>query len=635
MRQLALILFTMLPFVLVAQEVERNLVYSAGKHQQYQKFQKQLRGGEVERGNGSLPLPFFDDFSTFSQPTDDPEIPDELQRWTDFSAYINCHYPDEAPTIGVATLDGLDFRGYPYQFVADSYGPADTLTSVEIDLSGYSPEDDVYLTFFYQGGGLGNTPDEQDSLIVEFYAPIGGEDPWFHAWSIPGTGTDGFEQVFIPIDDNLFLGDGFRFRFRNYATLSGNLDHWHIDYVFVNDNIDPEDFDFFEVAFVECPTTLLQDYTSMPWTHFQSNPAQFMRQSMSTLQRNLSNTQADNVTSGFKVEYEGDVSNFQNDFSIVVVAPNSTFTTDYAINSTPNNFVFDDSVSDTTATFNVSFYEDNIGILTDEKIGVPDNDSLVFQQSFQNYYAYDDGSAERAYALNVPGGRVAMKYSVAVTDTLYGIFVHFTPLQNNNNLENFILRVYDDNNGVPGNEIIENFQFYNPVYFTEGRDVFAYYEFDDPLEVDGTIYVGFVQDSEAEMNVGLDKNTNANPSRLFYQLGIGADWQQSNITGSVMIRPVFKAGMTTLWNGIEEEQELSWSVYPNPAKSMVNIELDHALQNGSRVLLRDMQGRRVDEVFFSGRNARMDLSAFPTGLYILQCIDADGHILGHEKLLKQ
>jgi hypothetical protein len=635
MRHFVLLLLFFSTTVLQAQELERDLMYGADKHEQYLKYQSRLRAHETERGSGSIPLPFFDDFSTFSQPTDDPDIPDELQRWSDFSAYINCHYPIEPPTVGVATLDGLDFQGYPYQFVADSYGSADTLTSVEIDLSGYSPEDEVYLTFFYQGGGRGNAPDEQDSLVVEFYAPIGGEDPWFHAWSIPGAETEGFQQVFIPIDDNLFLEDGFRFRFRNYATLSGNLDHWHVDYVFIDENIDPADFDFFEVAFVDCPNTLLADYTSMPWTHFQSNPPQFMRQEIATLQGNLSNTQADNVTSGFKVEYEGNVENFQNDFSIVVVAPNSTFTTDYAINSAPNNFVFDDTVSDTTATFNVSFYEDNIGILTDEKVGVPDNDSLVFQQVFQNYYAYDDGSAERAYALNVPGGRVAMKYQIAVPDTLYGIFIHFTPLQNNNNLENFLLRLYNDEGGVPGDEIIQNFQFYNPVYFTEGRDVFAYYEFDDPVEVDGTIYVGFVQDSEVEMNIGLDKNTNANPSRLFYQLGIGADWQQSSITGSVMIRPVFRAGMTGLWNGIEEAQELNWSVYPNPTTGVLNVELKTALQSGSRLLLRDMQGRRVDEVFFSGRNARMDLSALPAGLYIVQCVDADGRILGQEKLLKQ
>jgi hypothetical protein len=48
-----------------------------------------------------------------------------------------------------------------------------------------------------------------------------------------------FSRYFLPISAAEFLMDGFRFRFRNYATLSGNADHWHVDYVIVDDNIDP------------------------------------------------------------------------------------------------------------------------------------------------------------------------------------------------------------------------------------------------------------------------------------------------------------------------------------------------------------------------------------------------------------
>lgn len=634
MKHLALGCFFLLSLLTSAQEVEHDLTFDAARFEQAERL-RSYPPRLTNRGNGSLPLPFFDDFSTFSQPTDDPDIPIDLQRWSDLSAYINCTYAIDPPTIGTATLDGLDLNGYPYNFTPDVYGPADTLTSLPIDLSGFSPDDQVYLTFFYQGGGHGNSPDSQDSLVVEFFAPIGGEDPWFHAWSIPGEETDGFQQAFIPIDDNLFLGDGFRFRFRNYATLSGNLDHWNIDYVFVNDNIDPENFDFFEVAFVNCPNTLLQDYTAMPWTHFQSNPPQFMRQSISTLQRNLSTVQADNVTSGFKVAYEDQIEDYQNDFSIVVVQPNSTFTTDYAINSAPNDFVFDSSVSDTTATFEVSFYEDKIGILFEDKIGVPSNDSLVFNQVFQNYYAYDDGSAERGYSLNVPGGRVAMEYSIAGPDTIYGIFVHFTPIQFNNSLENFILRLYDDAGGQPGNELVENFQFKSPVYFTETRNTFAYYEFDEPVEVDGTIYIGFVQDSEAELNIGLDKNTNANPSRLYFQLGIGAQWQQSSIQGSLMLRPVFKAGMIGVWNGIDEAEPLSIKLYPNPASTFVEVRSEDYISESLTLVLRDLSGREVVQQVFSGRNARMDVRNLPAGMYLFEARTLNGALRYRDKLIKR
>ena len=68
--------------------------------------------------------------------------------------------------------------------------------------------------------------------------------------------------------------------------------------------------------------------------------------------------------------------------------------------------------------------------------------------------------------------------------------------------------------------------------------MFAYYEYDDPIPVEGTVYVGMVQEMEFALNIGLDKNTNYNFSRLYYQLGLGAEWTLSTIEGSVMIRPV-------------------------------------------------------------------------------------------------
>jgi hypothetical protein len=590
------------------------------------------------RGSGSMSLPFFDDFSTWSLPTNDPDIPVELQRWVDNSAYINCNFPILPPTIGVATLDGLDATGYPYSFVTDSQGPADTLTSIPINLSPYDPEDNVYLYFAYQGGGLGNSPEAQDSLMVEFLAPLGGENPWVKVWSIEGSEMSDFAEVFIPIDQEIFLQDNFQFRFRNKATLTGNLDHWHIDYVFLSNNIIPESQDFFEVAFASCPNTLLQDYTAMPWTHFLVNPSQFMRTSIQTTQRNLSNNQADNITSGFKVDYEGTIWDNLNNFSNIVVLPNQVFTTDYAINSAPNNFIFDANVNDTCAVFDVSFYQDRIGILSGDKIGVPNNDSLVFKQVFENYYAYDDGSAEAAWSLNIAGGRTAVKYNVATTDSLYGLFIHFSPIQFDNSFENFILRVWADNNGVPGAEIGENFNFHQPNYYTDGPNVFAYYPLDTPVEVSGVIYVGFVQDSNAELNVGLDLNNNFNTTRLFYQLGFGSAWTQSQAPGSVMIRPVFKAGKTGVWNSIDEAAfDASLKVYPNPINDAITVEGDFfgRLAGGCEALVVDMQGRTLIQQRITDLRTHIDVSRLSAGFYTLVIVDDSRRIISSRKLVKQ
>ena len=85
------------------------------------------------------------------------------------------------------------------------------------------------------------------------------------------------------------------------------------------------------------------------------------------------------------------------------------------------NFVFDSEVADTTATFAVSVWQSSIGLLHTEKVGVPDNDSIVFHQVFENDFAYDDGTAEKAYALTAAGGKVAVRYALEVPDTLLGV----------------------------------------------------------------------------------------------------------------------------------------------------------------------------------------------------------------------
>ena len=134
-----------------------------------------------------LELPFFDDFSRFSQPTSDPEVPAEWLRWCDNHAFINNGFGVQPPTIGVATLDGLMADGYPWDWSAENtFGAADTLTSLPIDITGFTVADNIYLSFFYQGGGWGNTPDNNDRLVVELFADVGGDGAWIEVWSQDG-----------------------------------------------------------------------------------------------------------------------------------------------------------------------------------------------------------------------------------------------------------------------------------------------------------------------------------------------------------------------------------------------------------------------------------------------------------------
>jgi hypothetical protein len=604
---------------LSAQEVERDL-------QCVPVAQERKGDGAAKRsGGGSMSLPFFDDFAS---PTFAVENgPEALVRWDDASARRTFTYALNAPTVGQATLDGLRADGFPYAFNPEAMGWADTLTSVPINLMGRTPEDNIHLVFFFQGGGRGNAPDDNDSLVVEFLAPGGLEPEWTQVWSAIGAEMDTFAIAAVHVDQEVHLQDGFRFRYRNHGALGGNVDLWHIDYVLLDDNINPDNLGFFEVAFTEPRYALTEPYSMMPWSHFLSDPAAFMRDSMETQHRNMSGFQADNVTCGLKVRNTttGAEQNFLNPFSNTFVAPFEEFATPYYVQVgangvDPSGFAFGDAGNDTAATFEVSLYEDAIGILEQERVGIPDNDSIVFTQVFRNEYAYDDGSAEKAYGLTTGGGKLAMRYDLAVPDTLFGLAIHFTPYYDQQTNYNFLLRAWNDNGGEPGEELGEHYAFHQPAYFTDGADVFAYYQYDDPIPVEGTVYVGVVQESEFSLNMGLDKNTDYNFSRLYYQLGLGAEWTLSTIEGTVMIRPVLQAGVEQVFVTLDDVQVAKGAlqIWPNPASGEVFLSVDAGF-DPREVQCVDLTGRQISTTIWPQGIDRIRLSVgdLPRGTYLV------------------
>ena len=589
-----------------------------------------LRSAQQTRGGGGFALPFFDDFAS---PTFEGEGgPEGLLRWTGSSVRRTTNYAIQPPTIGTATLDGLRSDGYPYSFNAENTGWADTLTSVPINLAGRTPEDNIHLTFFYQGGGRGNAPDENDSLVIEFLAPDAGEFGWTQVWSAQGAEMDTFALGWVAVDNPVHLQAGFQFRFRNHGALGGNVDLWHVDYVLLDDNLDPNNLGYFEVAFVDPLHTLTEPYSIMPWSHFLSDPDGFMADSLRTLHRNMSAFQADNVTCGVKVKNmeSGEEEDFLNPFSETFVFPDTTFEVNYYVQAPlveggdtlvdPSGFAFQAEGNDTAVVFEVSLYENPIGILEQERVGVADNDSIVFTQPFRNEYAYDDGSAEKAYGLTTGGGKLAVRYDLAIPDTLYGLAIHFTPYYDNQDNQNFLLRAWADDLGTPGDELGENFLFHQPAYFTDGNDVFAYYAYDDPIPVEGAVHVGMVQEQQFALNIGLDKNTDFNYSRVHYQLGLGAEWVLSTIPGTVMIRPVLQAGVDEVFVSVDDQGATinEMTVYPNPARDWAEVLWTGAEEPKSWRWM-DLTGRTLvfDRWTAGAVKVRMSTGDLPRGLHLL------------------
>jgi hypothetical protein len=607
-----------------AQEREFPMQFNAEANRQFK--EEQRFAPRQQRQGASLPIPFFDDFSRYTLPTSNPAIPVEWQQWSDNAAYINTTFPLNPMTIGVATLDGLEADGTPYSdtlyfpTITDSFldwGLTDSLTSLPIDLSGLTPEDSIYLVFHLQEGGLGNAPDadgilgaEGDSLVLEFYSPLQ-EGQWARVWSKEG-GADPsvFDTVFVNVGDFIYLQDGFRFRFRNYCTQHGALDHWHLDYVLLNDNISPSNFFYDEVAFQYSNNSLLNfGLTAMPWTHFQSNPELYMRNEITFSQRNLGITS--NITSKCTIGYNNATLFQSNPDANTQSNGFSSFERTLSL----NNFLYDTPAAVDSASFDVtvSFNPTDIH---------PQNDTMRFRQTFTNYYAYDDGSAERAYGIQDAGGKVALRFNTPVDDTLLGAYIYFEPIQYLATDQSFILQAWNDVSGEPGDLLtseFDNFNFSLPHYYESGPNLFVYYGFTDPVFVpSGNFYIGSLQQSDVSLNFGLDKNTNANSTQLLYQLQGSDAWLPSNINGSVMIRPVFRSTLSG-WVGVETNPlTQSATVYPNPVQDELQLRLpDNSANVEYRVI--DITGKCVlSGSAFNQSVIRIATESLSKGSYILQ-----------------
>jgi len=252
----------------------------------------------------TLNLPFVDDFA---RGVGDPAP----GLWSDAEAFVNQQYAYSPPSIGVVTLDAIDAAGeFPPNAGVVAY-QSDELTSRPFYLE-VEPADSMYLSFFYQSGGRGDTSggEFQDSLVLQFFAPEQGQ--WKSAWNAAysredslmyeryplenvqrriNTGANGhrkFFQALVPVKWPEFLTDGFRFRFLNYASLSpsnqvpsvrGNVDHWHVDFVRLDTARTHDDTTIRDIAFVKPLQSMMVNYESIPWSHYpEANPFEMQTQ---------------------------------------------------------------------------------------------------------------------------------------------------------------------------------------------------------------------------------------------------------------------------------------------------------------------------------------------------------------------
>ena len=551
----------------------------------------------------ALSLPFFEDFTNYET------YPNPL-KWKDALVYINNTFPINPISRGVATFDGLNAYGVPYDSVnkyASIY--ADSLTAQPIDLSNYLANDSIYLSFYYQPGGNGFEPDLNDSLMLFFKLSNG---LWNKVWSKEGASSTDFKQVLLPITNPIYLTSNFQFRFINKVTMLTNDDHWNLDYIKINSSRSQSDTLINDLAFAKNPDFLLSDYTHMPYNQFQAAiNSNWLSEHKVYLRNNTLNTITNSFNYTAKELSTG-----------LVFAGFSNFTTSIPTNTTANLALLTYTPTYTAAAnqdkvvFEQTYY--TAPIANQNTI----NDTVVTKQVFDNYLAYDDGSAEKSYYLNLFNtlpGKIAVEHQLYIKDTLRGIAIQFgrqIPTNANKYFSIAIMKTLAGINGAVKDSIIYKEDFFFP-RFRDSINGFWMYTFSSPVILPvGSFYISTIQPALSgsdSLYFGLDANRTLANHQYYNVLN---SWQSSQIDGALMIRPLLGKAIATASVATPQPSNFSISISPNPAHDYISIQSDY---KNTIMEIYAMHGTLLYTTTLEGSNSIIPIPTFQPGMYFVRC----------------
>ncbi len=552
----------------------------------------------------TLVPPFTDDFS---YPSDKPSA----ALWQDAKVWVNDEMALFQNSLGVATFDGLNEYGFAYKENAlGSDSLADVLTSAYLDLQGLS---NVYLSFQLQEGGRGELPSNNDSIVVEYWSPVTAD--WTQVWGQKGSGTSGpFSSVILPVQGANYLQKGFRFRFAAYGARAGAYDIWNVDYVQLDKDRNPSDTIITEPAIARAHPLIIGSgaYTSWPW--WVSN-ASSVANRPSTLEFIYRRNGA--VPSGgwslnlgqFRWEENGVL---VQQTTAVPVITNTQHNQDQTFTVSVPSAAMNSFSGPTTVSSKVWF--------DGSAAGFRSNDTVRGTLTLDNYLALDDGSAERAYAVqNVVGGRVAQKFKVGGlggSDTLKGMYFNFVDA-GEAYTSTFRMAVWApaDSGDGPGNILYMSDSLYRPFTGYYRGDMMPY-ELDSSVSLNAyaEVWLGYICTSSNPMYLGLDQQRTL-PSGMPRYYGDGFNWYQSLEPGVAMMRPYFRYSPTDM---AVEELAQDFKVYPNPSSGSLSIESPSA-----HYVLRTLTGATVAAGHVEGYD-NLELHHLDAGLYILSLRTAQG-----------
>ncbi|MDE0472633.1 MAG: T9SS type A sorting domain-containing protein [Ekhidna sp.] len=572
-------------------------------------------------------LPFWDDFSvTLDGTPDSARIwgMDTTRQWdlqNSRGVFVNSTLAINPPSYKVVTFDGLDSNG---QFYGEEQGLTDQLVSDTLELGSYNETDELYLSFYWQAGGNVEKPDEGDSLVLQLYDLSKNE--WETVWSMDGVQalTDSiFYQEAIRLEQR-FITDTAMFRFSSYGDQNGPFDAWHLDWIYLNKNRAGDNLFYQDVSVNTNISILFSPFRSVPVNHIDPTDLSI---SVEATSMNL-NEEPDRI--GLNLDYTLEIVDFETKkslFSAVeLIEDLTTF-----FNANPliidavgsvnyENIRLSDLPSGDSVIIEavISIDTTNIKFLDDSPVNLRVNDTTRTQYLLQDFYAYDDGTAEYAAGTNILGGQVAVQYWVNQPDTLTHIDIYFPNIAPASDGRAITLRILNDLNNA-GTRISQSVA----INRTDKLNQFQRYQLDRSLVVSDTFFITYEQNVNEFIGIGFDRS---NPEAAKYIFENSDDqWvRNERLRGAIMIRPVFKSGFELVLGTTENEFD-EHTIYPNPADAFLQVSGHY-----QKIEIRNLSGQLV---FVQKKQEEHDLSTLDSGLYLVVIYGDSGVIT--RKLIKQ
>ncbi|PSR13073.1 MAG: hypothetical protein DA408_14280 [Bacteroidetes bacterium] len=587
--------------------------------------------------------PVYDDFS-YSGPAPARGL------WLDREVYINNTLAIAPPSLGVATFDGLDYRGRPY---GDGYGEADRLTSTYLD----TDTGDWMLSFWLQRGGIADRPERQDSMIVQFRDD---NDEWVSVASFAGVSSstplsfvDDFAFYAIPVTE-AYRHSRFQFRFVNNNDRLGAFDNWHLDYVRLDNNPTQSPF-FNDIAFTQQPDFLLKNYTSLPWRHFQPQLDNELNEYIvAGIYNHFSATQNVSPSTVQLLETNTGINPFGTPLTLfngleINVENGVPLNRSYSLMGDPTGFsdVWDAYVATMAGNnfagipelaFQLAYNFQNTS--QDNLPFVARNDATERTTVFSNYFSYDDGTAETALETS-PGKQVAIAYTAGVADSLQGVRLFFPHTNANITGQEFRLQVWiGELDDTPDYNISYQADYASNYYDT--LQGFTSYPLVDaeglraPLAIPaGTFYVGWEQVTNCTfgrcVGVGYDRNRPQGKDFIYAENGSGWEAVAGVGAGALMLRPVMSGGELVLPTSVNDVVAgIDLTVFPNPGRDQIFLRTDAVLTEQATTTLFNSAGQLVLRQAFA---PSINVGQLPAGMYWLQVVDANGNQSVRQRLI--